>query len=446
MGIRDWGIEIKGGLTSTWFASFLLIVAALTVGCQAANGADNGRFAGFLEGDKIDVAAEVGGRAVNVAVRQGDGVQSGQPLVMLDDDLTRARMAAADANIAAAQAQLALLEAGPRAEDLRRAEAAVPKARAGLAAATQALSDTLAIRNSPQTLLIAQAQADMRAKVAQQQLVSAATQAQSADEINRFLEQQTRMLWDGFDIYLPSGKLHFNAPGRAQIMSQEEWQKAGNTAWQAWAGVQQAQANATAADANLKDISDQIANPIPLDARVDQARGARDRAQAAVQAAEAALRVLRDGASPAQIQQARAGFDQARAARATLDQDLKHYQINAPQAGTVTQVYYRTGEVVVPGAPLVRLSVAGDLTLRVYVPMSTLDRVHLNSSIAINVDGIDEGMFQGTVRRIGDRAEFTGRQPQTDSERNAQLVVVEIAIRNPDPSLKAGMPATVSFK
>jgi HlyD family secretion protein len=431
----------------TFFGRYLLLlVAASSMGCQAANGTANGTFAGFLEGDKIEVAAEVGGRAVNVGAQQGDWVQAGQLLVTLDDDLTRARVAAADANIAAAEAQLALLEAGPRAEDLRRAEAGVVKARAGLDAATQALSDTMGIRNNPQTLLIAQAQADMRAQVAQQQLMAAAAQAQSADEINRFLEQQTRMLWDGFDIYLPGGKLHYDAPGRVQIMSQEEWQKAGNTAWQAWAGVQQAQANATAADANLKDISDQIANPIALDGRVDQARGAKDRAQAALQAAEAALRVLRDGASPAQIHQARAAVDQARAARATLDQGLTHYQINAPQAGTVTQVYYRTGEVVVPGAPLVRLSVAGDLTLRVYVPMSTLDKVRVDSSVLVQVDGMEDGTFQGIVRRIGDRAEFTGRQPQTDSERNAQLVVVEIAIKNPDPALKPGMPATVSFK
>jgi multidrug resistance efflux pump len=430
-----------------FLASFLfLLLAASSIGCQAVNGTSNGPFTGFLEGDKIDIAAEVGGRAVKVTVQQGDRVQPGQLLVTLEDDLVRARVAAADANIAAAQAQLALLEAGPRAQDLRRAEAGVAKARAGLVSATQALSDTLAIRNNPQTLLVAQAQADTRSKVAHQQLLATAAQAQSADEINRFWEQQTRMLWDGFDIYLPSGKLHFNAPERAQIMSQEGWQKAGNTAWQAWAGVQQAQANASAADANLKDISDQIANPIALDARVDQARGAQDRAQAAVQAAEATLRVLRDGASPAQLQEARAALDQARAAHATLDRDLKHYQINAPQAGTVAEVYYRTGEVVVPGAPLVRLSVAGDLTLRVYVPMSTLDLVHVDGSIPVKVDGLEGREVQGIVQRTGDQAEFTGRQAQTDSERNAQLVVVEIAIKNPDPALKAGMPASVTFK
>ncbi len=430
-----------------YFASLLfLLFAALLIGCQAANGTSSGTFTGFLQGEKVDVSPQVGGRVVKVAVEQGDVVAAGQPLVTLDDDLIRARVAAADANIAAAEAQLAQLETGARAEDLQRAEAGVAKARAGLVAATQALSDTLAIRNNPQTLLIAQAQAEMRAKVAQQQLAAAAAQAQSADEINRFLEQQTRMLWDGFDIYLPGGKLHFDAPARAQTMSQEEWQKAGNTAWQAWAGAQQAQANASAADANLNDVSDQIADPITLDARVDQARGARDHAQAAVLAAEAALRVLRDGASPAQVEQARATVDQVRAARTTMDQDLKHYQINAPQAGTVTEAYYRAGEFVVPGAPLVRLSIAGELTLRVYVPMSTLELVHVAGSIAVKVDGLEGHEFQGTVRRIGDQAEFTGREPQTDSERNAQLVVVEIAIRNPDPALKAGMPASVTFK
>ncbi len=440
-------MEIGNRVSITRITQFLLVLVAVSsAGCQAANGTSSGTFTGFLVGDKIDVAAEVGGRVAQVTVREGDLVKSGQSLATLDDDLMQARIAAADANIAAADAQLALLEAGPRAEDIRRAEAQVNKARAVLAAATQAMTDTEAIRYSPQTLFVAQAQADMRRRIAQQQLLVALSQAQSADVINRLMEQQTRMLWEGFDIYLPGGKLHFDAPSRAQIMSQEAWQQAGNSAWQAWSGVQQAQANADAAEVSFQDISDQIKNPIALDARVNQARGARDRARAAVQAAEAALQVLRDGASIAQKQEARAAVDQARAARATLNQEMRHFQINAPQAGRVTEVYYCAGEVLAPGAPLVRLSVDGDLTLRVYVPMSSLEQVKVDESIPIKVEGIENRTFQGTVRRIGDRAEFTGRLPQTDSERNAQLVVVEMVIKNPEPGLKAGMPASVSFK
>ncbi len=435
----------EGAAKATLFATILLLVAAFVAGCQTAKGTSSSTFTGFLDGAKIDVASQVGGRLARVPAEEGAAVKAGDVLAILDDDFMRARVDAADANIAAAVAQLELLESGPRLEDVRRSEAEVFKARAALASATRALSDTLEIRNNPQTLLVAQAQAEMQMKVAQQQLAAALGQAQSADVIDRYLEQQTRMLWEGFDIYLPGGKLHFDAPARAQVMSQEEWQKAGNSAWQAWAGVQQAQANADAAQAGFRDISEQIDNPIAIDARVDQARGAKARAQAAVQAAEAALQILRNGASEAQKRQARAAVDQARATRATLDVEAEHYRINAPQAGMVSIVYYRPGEVVAPGSPVIRLSVEGDLTLRTYVPMTVLEKVSLGQQVSITVDGIPNRTFRGQVQRTGERAEFSGRQAQTDSERNAQLVLVEIAVVDDVHLLKAGMPASVTF-
>ncbi|MBI4785919.1 MAG: HlyD family efflux transporter periplasmic adaptor subunit [Chloroflexi bacterium] len=430
--------------------ALFLIAALALLGCQAidvTNSSDNGAYTGFLEGEHLDVAAEVGGRIMSVAVEEGDTVQSGEKLVTLEDDLLRARLAIADANLAAASAQLALLEHGARAEEIRRAEAQVQQARAALAAATQALADAEAIRANPQLLVIAQAQAEMRARAAAHQLIAAQRQAQAADQINQFWEIQTKGLWEGVDIPLPrGGTLHFDTPMKQQLFAQAEWQKAGLAAWEAWAGVAQAQANANLADANLKDVSDQLANPIALDTRVNQARGPRERAAAALQAVEAGLRIRRDGASAAQLQAARAAVDQARAARATLDQELARYQIAARDTATVRRVYYRAGEIALPGVPLVQLSRAGDLTLRVFVPMSELGRIRTGDSVAIRVEGIETGAFSGAVSHINDKAEFSGRQSQTDSERNAQLVAVEISIKNSNDQLKPGMPASASFK
>ncbi len=51
--------------------------------------------------------------------------------------------------------------------------------------------------------------------------------------------------------------------------------------------------------------------------------------------------------------------------------------------------------------------------------------------------------ISGTVTRIADTAEFTSRQAQTDSERNALLV--EVSVKPTGNQLKAGMPASVSF-
>jgi HlyD family secretion protein len=401
---------------------------------------------GFLQGETLDVSAEVGGRVVNVAVDEGSIVQSGQPLVTLDDEIVKLRIEISDANVAAARAQLALLEAGARAEDTRRAETRVEQARTSLEAAKQALTDAEAIRANPQTLNALKAQAETRALAAKEQLIAAARQAEAADLEHRFWEEQVRQLWEGVDIVLPKGgRVHFDTPTQRLVFAQEEWSKAGNNAWKAWGEVTQAQANVTAADAALKDVADQIANSIALDARVNQARATRERAAAGLQAAEAALAILREGASPAQIQTARAALDQALAARATLDQDLARHQVNAPRAGVVTRVFYRAGETIAATIPLVRLSITGDLKLRVFVPMSALARIRLGGTATVVVPELSNATVTGTVIYVAERAEFSDRQAQTDSERNAQLIAVEITIKNVDGQLKAGMPASASF-
>ncbi|MDE3089919.1 MAG: efflux RND transporter periplasmic adaptor subunit, partial [Chloroflexota bacterium] len=152
-----------------------------------------------------------------------------------------------------------------------------------------------------------------------------------------------------------------------------------------------------------------------------------------------------DGASPAQIQAARDALDQARAARNVLDQDLARYKITAPQAGTVSRVFYRQGEVAGTSVPLVRLSVDGELTLRGFVSMSALPDIRVGQTVPVWNAELNSKSVSGTVTHIADQAEFSSRQAQTDSERNAFLVAVEVAIKNTDNQLKAGMPASVSF-
>ncbi|MDE3088692.1 MAG: biotin/lipoyl-binding protein, partial [Chloroflexota bacterium] len=222
----------------------LLILLAVLVACQAASssGTPGGAWSGFLEGKTIDVSAQVGGRVTTVAVEEGERVNAGQMLLSIDDDFAKLRVQAADANVAAAQAQVALLEAGARSEDLRRAQARVDQARAALVAATQALSDTEAIRANPQALLIAQTDAKTRGAVAASALTAAARQAEATDLQNKFWENQVNTLEQGVDITLPSGAtLHFDTPRSRIKFANEQWQKAGNDAWQAWAAVNAAQ-------------------------------------------------------------------------------------------------------------------------------------------------------------------------------------------------------------
>lgn len=437
----------KDHLTPTRLALTIAILL-LVVACQPANGVSNrtDMWSGFLEGKTIDVSSEVGGRITSITVKEGEVVQPGQPLVLIDDELIRLRIDAADANVAAAQAQLKLLELGARPEDLQKAHARVEQAHAMFLAASQAVTDTEAIRANPQALIIAKTEAELRAISATAQFTAAVKQAQAADEEVRFWEEQTRALEEGMTIILPGGRvMHFDTPTARLVFARDEWNKASNRAWHAWAAVQSAAANARIAESNFNDISAQLANPIALDNRVNQARAARDRAAANWQAAQAGLQILREGASPPQIQTARAAVDQAQAARATLDQDLARYTIAAPRAGNITRVAYRAGEIIAPGQAIVRLSVKGDLKLRVFVSFAQTEKIRVGDAATIFVTELDNRKLNGVIAHIADRAEFSGRQSQTDNERNAQLVAVEIAVKESDAQVKAGMPASVVF-
>src|SRR5213079_3146263 len=87
---------------------------------------------GRIEGDDSAIAAKTSGRVREIGVREGDQVQAGQVIALLDDEQVRAReqqaMAAvrqAEARVRLAQHQIAVLE-----ESLRQSRLGVDQSRA----------------------------------------------------------------------------------------------------------------------------------------------------------------------------------------------------------------------------------------------------------------------------------------------------------------------------
>jgi HlyD family secretion protein len=97
-------------------------------------------------GAEVKVGARISGRVERLLANVGDRVERGAPIAQLEDRDLRARVARADADLAAARAQLALVRRGARAEEIQDAEAAVAQAQAedGLAAVSEARTRALA--------------------------------------------------------------------------------------------------------------------------------------------------------------------------------------------------------------------------------------------------------------------------------------------------------------
>jgi multidrug resistance efflux pump len=100
--------------------------------------------AGIVEARKenIPIGTNIPGVVTEVYVKKGDQVQKGDSLFRIDDRDYKARLLMAEAELAAAEAQLHKLIAAPRPEDVPPARAAVEEARAKLDDAEAAMGRT----------------------------------------------------------------------------------------------------------------------------------------------------------------------------------------------------------------------------------------------------------------------------------------------------------------
>jgi HlyD family secretion protein len=122
-------------------AALALCTAAATAGaCRDKPPADRIRVSGYVEATEVRVSPEVGGRLIDLNVAEGDRVKAGDIIAQLDTADIALALQRAAAERLAADAQLRLLLAGARSEDVRQAEAQLAAADAELAASKQELS------------------------------------------------------------------------------------------------------------------------------------------------------------------------------------------------------------------------------------------------------------------------------------------------------------------
>jgi HlyD family secretion protein len=122
-------------MTSRHTSLAVAIVAfALTVACKRA---DEGppRASGYVEATDVRVAAKLPGRVAEVKAVEGARVAAGDTLVVLTTSDLDTAIARATAERDQARAQVRLLEAGPRREDVQQAESQVAVAAADRKAA-----------------------------------------------------------------------------------------------------------------------------------------------------------------------------------------------------------------------------------------------------------------------------------------------------------------------
>ncbi len=409
---------------------------------------------GFVEAEEFSLTAEVSGRISRLLAEEGDEVEKDDSLVILDDALAQAQLREAQAAVQIAQAALAQVKAGPRPEAIRQAEAALAQAQAARDGAYQAWQDALAIRNDPQELeaQIDAARAQLEVAEYQFQAATAATGASQAeyDMLARAADMVSSPFRVYFSIPTPSGpiggstKIKFGKGEREEVYFQ--WNLSTQRLTSSWEAVAMAQAARDGAQAALEDLLAIRENPQELDTQVDMAKARYERAEAAVQAAQAQLEALKAGATQEQIAVVEAQVKQAQAAADLLKVQLDKMILTAPTSGIVMERTVHRGEMATAGATLMTIASLDEVTLTIYIPEDEIGKVKVGQAVEVSVDSFPGKVFEGRVSYIASEAEFTPKNVQTKKERVNMVFAVKVKIPNPEHELKPGMPADAVIK
>lgn len=126
-----------------------------------------------------------------------------------------------------------------------------------------------------------------------------------------------------------------------------------------------------------------------------------------------------------------------------LELAIRDTRITAPMTGTILKKFVEEGELVNPGMPICRMADLQDLWVKVYLSEKSLNSIKLNDTLKVLAGG---KTHDGKVVWISPKAEFTPKQVMT-REVNATLVyAVKVALKNPEGTLRIGMPVEVSLK
>lgn len=123
---------------------------------------------------------------------------------------------------------------------------------------------------------------------------------------------------------------------------------------------------------------------------------------------------------------------------------LERRRVNSPATGTVQEVYFREGEQVPAGRPIISLLPPGNVRVRFFVPQAKLPTVRIGDTITVRCDGCATGLV-ARVSFISAQAEFTPPVIYSQEER-ARLVFRVEALPERPADLRVGQPVSVALQ
>jgi multidrug resistance efflux pump len=154
------------------------------------------------------------------------------------------------------------------------------------------------------------------------------------------------------------------------------------------------------------------------------------------------LLMLERGTRKEDIEAARAAVEQQQRRLDTLMKQRAETNVVAPNAGTIQSMVLRPGDLVAPNQPVAEILEPSELWVRVYIPETQLNLIHVGQPVRIRIDSGE--IFPGHIATVASKGEYTPRNVQTRAQRVEEVFAVKVIV-DPNPKLKAGMAADVDL-
>mgnify|MGYP005839983429 CR=1 FL=1 len=416
------------------------------------------------------------GTVKRVAVKVGDNVRAGQVLVELDSADAQADLDTAQAALDLARAELALLEAGSRPEEVESAEAAyrgalaryrqmeagatkaeLESARAAVQAAEEGLAQARASAQSQESVALARLDS---ARAALERL-EAGAKSEDLKAAELALAQARNALWatqverDGIKGTFGKDSYEGKAADARVGAAETAVEIAANNLLKLQQGPTQeelriARAAVTQAEAELEAVQQTKETAVKAaESALSSARArlaqltagatAEEKAIAAstVESAKAALALRQAGPTQPAIEAAQARVRQAEGALRRAKAELDRAALVSPFDGTIANVAVNEGETPAPGTPVV---IVGDVSnLRIETTdlrETSVARVRVGQPVEITFDELPDQKLKGKVTQMA---------PMANPGSGGTNYAVTIELDTSDPSLRWGMTANVEI-
>ncbi|HJS61586.1 MAG TPA: efflux RND transporter periplasmic adaptor subunit [Pseudolabrys sp.] len=178
----------------------------------------------------------------------------------------------------------------------------------------------------------------------------------------------------------------------------------------------------------------QKADVVVRNTAVINAQQAFDRAKELLKSAAGTQRTYDD--AEAALRQAKANLEWAQTR-------LARRNAHSPSDGTIEQIYYRPGETVPAGRPVVALLPPGNLKIRFFAPQAALPELNYGDVVGISCDGCDKDLT-AKISFIARSAEFTPPVIYSVEERAKLVFLIEARPEHPE-KFRVGQPVTVTL-